>query len=182
MNTVQTERIGDFEISIVYDENAESPRTAWDNATKMVCFHGRYTLGDEHGYSHNDYNSWQEMAAAIIEDEKPLIIKPLYMYDHSGITISTGGFSCPWDSGQIGFVYITQKEVDTIGLDTDRLDEILEGEVEDYDKYLRGEVFGFKVYKIETCDKGHEHKELLDSCYGYYDEEDALSEAKGYIN
>ena len=33
------------------------------------------------------------------------VILPLYLYDHSGITISTGPFSCPWDSGQVGWIY-----------------------------------------------------------------------------
>ena len=32
------------------------------------------------------------------------VILPLYLYDHSGITISTGPFSCPWDSGQVGWI------------------------------------------------------------------------------
>lgn len=33
------------------------------------------------------------------------VILPLYLYDHSGITISTVPFSCPWDSGQVGWIY-----------------------------------------------------------------------------
>lgn len=38
-----------------------------------------------------------------ISDE--LIILPLYLYDHGGITIKTNPFSCPWDSGQVGWIY-----------------------------------------------------------------------------
>ena len=30
------------------------------------------------------------------------LMLPLYLYDHSGITMNTTGFSCPWDSGQVG--------------------------------------------------------------------------------
>lgn len=33
------------------------------------------------------------------------VILPLYLYDHSGITISTEPFSCPWDSWQVGWIY-----------------------------------------------------------------------------
>ena len=33
------------------------------------------------------------------------VLLPLYLYDHSGITMNTGGFSCPWDSGQVGWIF-----------------------------------------------------------------------------
>ena len=36
------------------------------------------------------------------------VILPLYLYDHSGITISTRPFSCPWDSGQVGWIYASK--------------------------------------------------------------------------
>jgi len=39
--------------------------------------------------------------------DKHYIMLPLYLYDHSGITMSTGKFSCPWDSGQVGWIYCT---------------------------------------------------------------------------
>jgi hypothetical protein len=35
----------------------------------------------------------------------------LYLYDHGGITISTGPFSCPRDSGQVGFIYASHKQI-----------------------------------------------------------------------
>lgn len=39
---------------------------------------------------------------------KKFIILPLYLYDHGGITISTRPFSCPWDSGQVGYIYASK--------------------------------------------------------------------------
>ena len=36
---------------------------------------------------------------------------PLYLYDHSGITMNTGGFSCSWDSGQMGWIYATKEDI-----------------------------------------------------------------------
>ena len=36
-----------------------------------------------------------------------LIGLPVYAYVHSGETISTEPFSCPWDSGRSGWVYCT---------------------------------------------------------------------------
>ena len=38
---------------------------------------------------------------------KGFTMLPLYLYDHSGITMSISPFSCPWDSGQVGWIYCT---------------------------------------------------------------------------
>lgn len=160
-------------LKIFIDENCISPRT-WDNLTKMVCFHNRYLLGDKKiDYARNDFNSWDELKAKIIEKENPLVIKPLYMYDHSGITIATESFGCQWDSGQIGWVYITKKTIDACGthIKNDetfaqykkRLEEYLENEVKTYDQYLRGEVYLFQLTD--------ENDEEIDSCGGFYGDE-----------
>ena len=97
-------------LEIVQDNNPDSPRE-WDNMGTMICFHGRYNLGDKHNYDHRDYSGWEEMETAIIKNESPAVILPLYLYDHSGITISTSPFSCGWDSGQIGFIFVSKEKL-----------------------------------------------------------------------
>jgi len=105
--------------------------------------------------------------------DKHLIILPLYLYDHSGITISTKPFSCPWDSGQVGFIYVEKKKVkEEWGwkrLTPDRIKKIerfLKAEVEVYDQYLRGDVYGFECeYKYPFS---LEHEDFFDSCWGFY--------------
>jgi hypothetical protein len=81
-------------------EDPFSPRED-SNLTRMICFHNGYDLGDqspELEYSSDNYNNFEELEADIVDREKPLVILPLYMYDHSGITISTTPFTCAWDS------------------------------------------------------------------------------------
>ena len=157
-------------LKIFTDEYPMDPRGN-DNLTKMVCFHKRYNLGDtQTDYRQEAFESWDELKEEIIEKEKPLVIKPLYMYNHSGITISTEPFSCRWDSGQIGWVYITNKTIDVCGTiikndETfaqykERLGEYLEDEVETYDQYLRGDVYLFEL----TDENGDE----IDSCGGFF--------------
>ena len=155
------------------DEYPESPRT-WSNLGTMACFHRRYSLGDKDiPFSSDDFNGWDEMEAYIYKELNALIVLPLYLYDHSGITISTSSFSCRWDSGQVGFIYVTketlQKEYGEITegvLET--ATRVLEGEVKTYDQYLTGDVYGFELVKKSTCDQGHEHEEEIDSCWGFY--------------
>jgi hypothetical protein len=170
-----------FELKIEQDTNPMNPRTDWDNLGTMVCFHKRYELGDKTDYRTEDYDSWDELKEGIITNEGEVVILPLYLYDHSGITISTSPFDCRWDSGQVGFIFVSKHKIKKEGIDETKVEEYLKGEIETYDKYLTGEVYCYEVYEIETCDKGHEHKTLVESCGGYFGEEECESEGKSVL-
>lgn len=167
-------------LKLVQDSSPESPRT-WDNLGTMICFHRRYDLGDKHNYSSDDYSSWEEMKQAIIKEENPAVILPLYMYDHSGISISTSPFSCRWDSGQIGFILVSKKKaleefggkIVTAKL-KERIEKILEGEVETYTQYVEGDVYGFQIVD--------EDDDIIDSCYGFYGSDHKESGMLDYID
>ena len=95
-------------------------------------------------------------------------ILPLYLYDHSGITMNTTGFHCPWDSGQVGWTYVSHTEIEKqyYGLNPqtiERANNTLVGEVKDYDSYLTGDVYGFRYF---------ENGEESDSCWGFLGEVD----------
>jgi hypothetical protein len=184
--TIEEKRIGDYLIEIFPYECPESPRE-WCNLGIMVCLHSRYDLGDNHEYSRSDYNSWEELKKQIEQDFNVGVILPLYLYDHSGITISTSPFSCSWDSGQVGWIFCTKEDMDSewIGLSgqekEERSEVLLEGEVETYDQYLRGDIYGYKISKVSTCDHGHEHKEEVESIWGFYGQEDCMKEAEDMV-
>jgi hypothetical protein len=169
-----------FELEVVQDTDPESPRT-WDNLGTMVCFHKRYELGDKTDYRTEDYDSWEELKEGIIKNEGEVVILPLYLYDHSGITMSTSPFDCRWDSGQVGFIFVSKYKIKKEGIDETKIEEYLKGEVETYDQYLTGDVWGYKVYEIETCELGHEHKNEVESCYGMYGHDECESEGKSVI-
>lgn len=163
------------EVRIFQDECGESPRE-WDNLSTMVCFHERYSLGDEHDYNSNDYSGWDEIKEQIEKDNDVAIILPLYMYDHSSCTISTTPFECRWDSGQIGWVFCTKEKVRDSFLVKRISEKVLKkaltcllGEVEVYDQYLRGDVYGFQLVQYEECACCHTtQEEVIDSCWGFY--------------
>jgi hypothetical protein len=167
--------MGDYKVRTFIDESPESPRE-WDNMGTMVCFHGRYNLGDKTDYRSEDYSSWEDLKKGIIENEGECFILPLYLYDHSGITISTSPFSCNWDSGQVGFIFVSKHVVKNYGVDETKVEEYLKGEVGTYDTYLRGEVYGFEVVKVTKCNLGHEHEEVIETHWGYYDEDECFNE------
>ena len=168
-------------IGIIHrDEHAESPRD-WDNLGTMICHHRRYNLGDKHKLDFSNCSSWKDNEAVIRKEYgKDCIMLPLYLYDHSGITMNTTGFSCNWDSGRVGTIVVSrekarkelQKKVITEKVKNQIL-EYLKGEVETYDKYLTGEVYGYTI-----TDKDGEE---LDSCWGYYGLDDIRNEVTATV-
>jgi hypothetical protein len=165
---------------IEQDHDPMNPREEFDHLGVMVCFHRRYTLGDEHDYEAADYEGWDEVVKAIQDEEKPVVVLPLYLYDHGGITMRTGSFSCPWDSGQVGFIFARRedvlKEYGKKRISKKLRDEVtkrLEAEVKEYDQYLTGDVWG---YIIED-----DHGEELDSCWGFFGHDYCEEEAKAQL-
>ena len=310
-----------YRLDVIYDEAARSPRE-WSNLGTMVCFHGRYDLGDKHDYSgpkdfllslllehenellagacpdvlsrlfyywknHDGANdalclellnmaeelthsrlgdsfpadklgqviakddpAWlwemveEELSSGeflgIVEYLGKYVILPLYLYDHGGITMSTGAFSCSWDSGQVGWIYAEKKKFieetgytkdelfstdskrtpaigervkvkgrddwgevteNVIALDgspgymvnfdynkvlrarkpenlvivpqheitevmANRAEQMLIDEVEEYDLYIRGECYGYRLCELKTCEHcGVVKKEEIESCW-----------------
>lgn len=161
-------------ITIEIDENPEDPRE-WDNLGTMVCFHKRYTLGDKHDYDSDMFSGWDEMEEFITSREDVAVILPLSLYDHSGITMHVGR-SHGWDSGQVGFIFVSKakvrKEYKVKRISAALLKRVtgyLENEVEIYDQYLTGQVYAY------STDTG-------DSCAGYYDVKQAIADARDAID
>lgn len=136
-------------IEIQYDEYCFSPRE-WDNlGTIIVNSNNRYFGG-------------------LNENVTGEIIKryPLYGYAHSGVSISLSPFSCPWDSGQIGEVVITEDTVTGLGTDSKDFDSCIEAEIKELDDYVRGNCYRFEIKDLNETMSGfigsdHEQSGLL---------------------
>lgn len=108
------------------------------------------------------------------------VVMPLYLLDHSGLAMQTESFHDPWDSGQVGWVYVSKEDVlkefggeKMTGALRKKAEDLLRGEVAEYDAYLRGECYGFELYK---------NGELSDSCWGFIGSlEDACKAMADYL-
>ena len=179
----------DFRLTIETDNDPQNPRE-WDNYTTMVCAHNRYSLGDESVRGIERHRDWELYLKENILDgveEDDVIWLPLYLYDHSGITISTTPFSSRWDSGQVGWIYAHKDDLmefpgvyeDNTFYD-DRAYEALKNEVKTYDQYLTGQVYGYTLEKREKCHCcNHVTYDELDSCWSIY--ADSEDEATRFI-
>lgn len=184
-----------YTIHVEYSHYPDNPRE-WSNLGIMACAHPRYDLGDEDGAralveavrSSRDYRpSWdRDTDWGHLPDVhyralqcRDIILLPLYLYDHSGITMNTTGFTCPWDSGMVGCIFITRAKVcEEYGVKRvsrklrAKVEGLLRAEVDVYDAYLRGEVFTYRVEK---------DGETIDCVGGFYDPEECLAEAKACV-
>jgi len=205
----QTERMVDSDgteliVQLAADTfGGDGPRED-DNFTHIYGDHRSYTIGDgkppsEHQYILERggirllYRYMRLFGDPAHKHSKMLAFKKLGMLDHSGITFYTveigrdathwvdyGG----WDSGAVGYVYITQarwnelgggdpdEQVDgewkaplsSIAITQRRADRMLEVEVDTYDDWAKGNVWGIVAFK--PCDHEDEHgsDESIASC------------------
>jgi hypothetical protein len=186
-----------LKVRIVVDSCPENPRK-WDNLGTMVCAHRRYSLGDDNGLDNAKAfvrqhlsdelctrNGWDldhvpDLERAI-EHTGQAVLLPLYLYDHSGLTMKTTSFSCPWDSGQVGFIFVSKatlrQEYGYTRLSSKRVSHVvdaLKGEVEVYDQYISNDVWGFEV----IGDNGDE----VDSCWGFFGDDPMTNGMIDYLS
>jgi len=100
------------------------------------------------------------------------VLLPLRLYDHGGISMSTSHgypYNCPWDSGYVGYIYVTREQIRK-EYGKERVSRkvkatvrrVLENEVKVYDWYLQGAVYGYVVRDPE----GEEIE--YGSCWGFF--------------
>jgi hypothetical protein len=215
MQAIETFKNGNKILKIYQDECYESPRE-WDNLGTMVCFHRRYDLGDkDHGYVKSDYSSWDGLFNAISKKAAIVLPLYLYDHGGPRIKVGSfngllPGYHAEFDTMRVGFIFITKakirhemvrvlsedrtlpwnKRVEKIKHvtkeDLERAEKYLRGEVEVYDQYLSGDVYGFRCVTLDTdkvkiymkpYDIGNEEDipegDLMelgkeDSCWGFY--------------
>lgn len=189
---VDTIRYQRYEAEVMSDFDPINPCEEFDMLGTMVCCHSRYILGHKQYKNGAEaiYDTLYELGCPITESmdndyayeldsnefyekysnkiDEYAIALPLYLYDHSGITMNTTGFHCPWDSGQVGFIYVSKENVrkefnkKRISLQLrHKVLNLLKGEVKLYDQYLTGDVYGYNIDDPYTG-------EHIDSCWRFY--------------
>jgi len=139
---------------------------------------------------HNSVDALENWRAAyynrIVEKlDELFVINELYLYDHSGITMRCIPFACHWDSGRVGFIYVSKaRAAETYDIKPEDFPLVrqcwdngqcvdcefqsfeqfvsyyLKCEVEIYNQYLTNEVYDYILY--------NENNDEIDSCGGFY--------------
>jgi hypothetical protein len=172
---MEREQYKGLTIRLEQDQDCENPL---DNDAGVVFVTYRADARSQYGNTPLDQEEHEEVARKIQAGE--LIGLPVYVYEHGGVIIKAeegNPFSCPWDSGQSGYVYCTRKTaLEWQGgkvLTAKRRAAVLKGlqcSVDAYSSWCNGECYG---YIIEGADG-----EELESCWGFIGDEYAMEEAK----
>jgi hypothetical protein len=199
-----TERVGDYILQVIADDDPMSPRE-WDNLSHIYGQHRNYTIGD--GEPPSDHlralqrggprllYRWLRRYQGLVAFTK------LGMYEHSGITVypvplgSNGHHafdSDGWDSGTVGYAYVDRERLDYMGTDQADAERVMLAEVQEYDNFVRGDVWGFVLSK--PCDHEDEHdsdesiaacphSEIVESVWGFigdpkYAHDEGMAEAR----
>lgn len=189
--TAHEEDYKGYRIEINYDQDSGlNPRTDYDNGSIFAFEHRRYNLGDSDTGIEADT---LEEAIQQAKSQGALAIYVVYLGDHSGLWLEwreaeDEPFRPDWDRGVLGIAYATPKSLEIThgkpeqGLYTEPLEKIahkvIEGDLKDYDNYLRGNVFEFHITKND--------EDIEDAwCGGFledYPAEHCLAEARATVD
>jgi hypothetical protein len=204
MEPCETYEHAGVKVEIHYDECSEhsNPRQ-WDNVTTLVCWHPDYILGDqqirgsrgavetvfETDRGRTDFRSMTAIRRYIELMLGGRRVTPLYLYDHSGISMSVGspsvfdnptvrqdeeGRGMGWDTSMVGYAYVTDERITELcgagdEYHTDEwIDNAIRTDVAEYNLYLTGQVYGY-VVAPDTEDE--------DACWGFLGDEHVKAEA-----
>ena len=189
-----------FRLVIEQDQFPEDPRS-WDNLGTMLCCHRDYQLGDcnsnreteeqlaeicrKYGKSDEEID---EMTFAeevqFILDQDNVCGLPLYITDHSGISMQTYRFDA-WDSSFVGLIFVEKDFYLAQMCLKDEKDwkakakETLKSEVKTYSDFLEGNVYMWTLYEPvvvirqsmngkELSREIDEEGKMVDSMCGFY--------------
>lgn len=143
MDKLETIMVDGVPVNIYVDLNPINPRGEdYDPVGTIYYVSHRYTLGDKQVSSSDLEEIWEEA------EEAGDHVFPVYAYIHSGVKLSLGKFSCPWDSGMSGIFVIGKDELkhpDGTPYNTKEVLKVAESCIEEYSDYLDGNVFGYTV-------------------------------------
>jgi hypothetical protein len=123
-----------------------NPREENGKFGHLYLFHKRLYLGDrDHTYKTGDFGGWDHMEAHIMEEEGAVLFLDVWAYQHGDIILKggeTNPFNCRFDSGKIGFFWVTEEEIRAAFPDVERREaenlciQRMKAEIESYSDYL----------------------------------------------
>jgi hypothetical protein len=173
MYTYEIYEYKNFIIEIVADDDPPNPREDYENLGTMICRYRDLVLGDDLPNRLKErFKTWDIDEIAAFKrwkniNQKYLVVLPVYLFNHTVITISIKPFYCPWDSGQVGWIYAPHNEIKRyFGVEEltpeliEQSRQILIQEVKTYDDYLMGNVWGYLIKNKKN--------EVIDNCFGFW--------------
>lgn len=137
---------GTYTIEIHTDDESREINDEIPDDVRVGTWHRNYRIGERIEQCTED---------ELRETYGEITALPVYMIDHSGIALSCEPFGCRWDSGQVGWIWIANKDAGNFG----DVDAALRSVVDTMSKVASGEVYGYVVKDADD--------ENVGSCWGF---------------
>lgn len=138
-------------IRLVYDRHQKM----WELQEK--CQDDSYSpIASEHylDYLEEDVVSALSVQEIMDISKGKLVALPLFLMDHSGLSMQTSDFNDRWDSGQVGWIWSSIKKAEKItglkNMSTEEIQTRLNHEVKMYSQYLEDDVYRYIVEEYRT--------------------------------
>ncbi len=167
MKTIQmTKEVPQLKIN--YSTEIESPRN--DDTICLLVLKGCY--GDKNEELQRLLNETYRKATSaphhleLMRDEVSKIYGNVVYsdfitkYEHSSVCLKRGLYK-GFDYGLIGFVFVTDRHVQSFGVASDNIEKLVDNELQTYNQWLNGEIYEYRLYNNEG--------EVIESCSGFYD-------------
>ena len=162
-----TPQTGDQRVRIIHDDAPENPRTAYSNLGELISFNRHF--GGDRSRPIEDWTA-REFFAEIEEPQVGDLLIPIDYQDYGsgGVRLSVqdeitdrtdavllidAATVAQWGEGQAAI---------------DQARTAAEGEIEQYEQWMNGNVYGFVIERCDVCSLGHAHWSHVDSCWGFY--------------
>lgn len=154
-------KCGHYKAYMTTDDFAEDLNPLDGAVGEWPMWHRHYRLGkcSREFETPGDFERWAR-------GRKFEFMEPVYMYDHSGTSFSMAPFQCPWDSGQVGYVAMTKKDVDSIAKGMKNKSD-RRGRCYDYCRSVLDTYTAWSNGWVWIYDVENEDGEVEDSCGGY---------------
>lgn len=127
----------------------DDPREFHSNPSYLVLKHNNYIFPYENPLD----ISFIDNGILDSLEKQGYWIKPVYMYEHGGITFSLSPFNCSWDSGMVGYIYVDQKRRKEYNLKSkDEWIEKAKREIKMYNQYVEGSVYDYIVWDAKNLE------------------------------
>lgn len=174
MAIIKSKQVGNYTINIEYEECPDSPRE-WDDLSTIYSNHKHYSP-DNH-----DIDEILDEEGYLNMDGKVGLM--VWLFEHTQCRFSTSeigdsnpfgdGMYARFDSGPFGVIAMPiEKAKHEWGEDWEKMaKQYMKGCIEEYDAYANGQVYAYEIIA--------KNGEIVDSCGGYYDTDEAMAEAVG---
>ena len=183
---------------LVYDQHATNPRECDNLGTILIAPNKAHWIANRDSavdtsipLGNSPYEHWENLRNKQLNLKKSdiAIAYPITKYEHGAISLSLG-YTQGWDYGIVGFVYVTKETirkcygVDRITKSIERAKNCIQSELDMLTSWLNSECYGWHIKEYALTDDGLDWEEVdvLDSCWEYFDKEQALDDMKDALN